>query len=104
MTGHTGFKGSWLCSWLLELGAELTGISDEIPTEPSMFKALGLEKHMNSHFIDVRNKEAVTKVCADTQPDFVFHLAAQAIVSKSYSDPTDTISTNVLGTANVLEA
>lgn len=104
MTGHTGFKGSWLCSWLLELGAELTGISNEIPTEPSMFKALGLEKHMSCHFIDVRNKEAVTKVFAETQPDFVFHLAAQAIVSKSYSDPTDTISTNVLGTAHILEA
>jgi CDP-glucose 4,6-dehydratase len=104
VTGHTGFKGAWLTSWLLELGADVYGISKDIPTEPSMFKELELENKI-THFVqDVRDLECVTSIFKDIKPDFVFHLAAQPIVSTSYTDPVDTITSNVVGTTNVLEA
>jgi CDP-glucose 4,6-dehydratase len=104
VTGHTGFKGSWLTAWLLKLGARVIGFSDRIPTNPAMFEVLGLEDRIEHHIGDVRNAAAVARLVSDTKPDFVFHLAAQAIVSTSYQDPLDTISTNVMGTTNVLEA
>ncbi len=104
VTGHTGFKGSWLTTWLLKLGAKVAGLSDCIPTEPSMFDKTGLAANIEHHLGDVRDLATVRQVIEDFQPDFVFHLAAQAIVSTSYSDPLGTISTNVIGTANVLEA
>jgi CDP-glucose 4,6-dehydratase len=104
VTGHTGFKGSWLTTWLLKLGATVAGFSDCVPTEPSMFKETGLADNIEHHLGDVRDLAAVTKVIEEFKPDFVFHLAAQAIVSTSYSDPVGTITTNVVGTANVLEA
>jgi len=104
VTGHTGFKGSWLTTWLLKLGAKVAGLSDCIPTEPSMFEKTGLANNIEHHLGDVRDLAAVRKVIEEFKPDFVFHLAAQAIVSTSYSDPLGTISTNVIGTANVLEA
>ena len=104
ITGHTGFKGSWLTTWLLKLGAKVYGISDEVPTTPSMFETLGLEGHIEHHFCDIRDLEAVRKIIHDVKPDFLFHLAAQAIVSTSYADPIGTISTNVMGTANILES
>jgi CDP-glucose 4,6-dehydratase len=104
VTGHTGFKGSWLTTWLLKLGATVAGFSDAIPTQPSMFEQTGLAGSIEHHLGDVRDLAAVTRVIADFKPDFVFHLAAQAIVSTSYSDPLGTITTNVIGTANVLEA
>ncbi|WP_374361065.1 CDP-glucose 4,6-dehydratase [Pseudoduganella danionis] len=104
VTGHTGFKGSWLCTWLLRLGARVAGLSDCIPTQPSMFEATGLAASVEHHLGDVRDLATVQQVIASFQPDFVFHLAAQAIVSTSYSDPLGTISTNVMGSANVLEA
>lgn len=103
ITGHTGFKGAWLTMWLLKLGAKVCGISDRIPTQPSMFKRLDLERKIDHHFCDIRNKNSMDTIFQDFKPDFVFHLAAQAIVSTSYSDPLDTITTNVIGTANVLE-
>jgi CDP-glucose 4,6-dehydratase len=103
VTGNTGFKGSWLCTWLLSLGADMYGISNEIPTSPSMFFELGLENKMKHFFADIRDLSAIEKIINDVEPDFVFHLAAQPIVSLSYSEPIDTISTNVMGTANVLE-
>jgi CDP-glucose 4,6-dehydratase len=104
ITGHTGFKGTWLTSWLLKLGAHVTGYSDRIPTEPSMFDILGLADRIDHHLGDVRDLATFSDVVRETRPDFVFHLAAQAIVSTSYKEPLDTISVNVMGTATVMEA
>ena len=103
VTGHTGFKGSWLTTWLLSLGAEVCGISKDIPTSPSMFEVLGLEKKINHNIADVRDIDKVSKIINSFKPDFLFHLAAQPIVSLSYSDPIETISSNVMGTANILQ-
>lgn len=103
VTGHTGFKGTWLTTWLLDLGAEVCGISKDIPTKPSMFEELGLKSKIQHHIADVRDLSAINKVVVEFKPDFLFHLAAQPIVSLSYSDPLETISSNVMGTANVLE-
>ena len=104
VTGHTGFKGAWLCQWLLKLGAQVVGYSKDIPTTPSLFEALSLEDRLTHYVADVRDLEKLASVITSERPDFVFHLAAQAIVSTSYKNPIETISTNVLGTSNVLEA
>ncbi len=104
VTGHTGFKGTWLCTWLINLGAKVVGVSRDIPTNPSMFTELGMENRIVHYFADIRDFNKVEKIIQKEQPDFVFHLAAQAIVSVSYTDPVDTISTNVIGTMNILEA
>lgn len=104
VTGHTGFKGSWLTTWLIQLGAEVTGVSRDIPTEPSMFEALGLGDKINHIIADIRDGERMKEIVAEAQPDFLFHMAAQPIVSTSYADPIETIQSNVLGTANMLEA
>ena len=104
VTGHTGFKGSWLTTWLLKLGAKVAGYSDRIPTQPSMFESTGLAGSIEHHVGDVRDLDALMRVIDGFRPDFVFHLAAQAIVSVSYREPIDPITTNVPGTANVLEA
>jgi len=104
ITGNTGFKGSWLTVWLLKSGARVYGISKDIPTEPSMFKELGLENKIVHYAEDIRDLDAMVRIIKEMKPDFVFHLAAQSLVSVSYSDPIETISTNVLGTAYVLEA
>lgn len=103
VTGHTGFKGTWLTRWLMMLGAEVMGISDGIPTTPSMFEILDMEKNIQHKVVDVRDVDALAQAIQGFVPDFVFHLAAQAIVSTSYLDPLGTISTNVMGTANVLD-
>ncbi len=104
ITGHTGFKGSWLTAWLLKQGAILAGYADGIPTEPAMFEILQLAEKIEHHVGDVRDLAAFSAVLNGFRPDFVFHLAAQAIVSRSYHDPVHTISTNVMGTVTVLEA
>jgi len=104
ITGNTGFKGSWLTIWLLKLGAKVYGISKDIPTEPSMFKELGLMKNIIHYEKDIRDLESVKQIIEEINPDFLFHLAAQSLVSISYSDPIETVTTNVLGTTNVLEA
>lgn len=104
VTGNTGFKGSWLSTWLLMMGAEVYGYSDEIPTSPSMFETLRLQERMHHKFGDIRDRELMNECVQEVRPDFIFHLAAQAIVSVSYSDPFDTMTTNVVGTASVLEA
>ncbi len=104
VTGHTGFKGSWLTSWLLKLGAEVIGVSRDVPTQPAMFNELNLEGRIKNIQADICDLEVVRDLVINEQPDFVFHLAAQAIVSTSYSDPVDTITTNVIGTMNVLES
>lgn len=104
VTGHTGFKGSWLTTWLLNLSAEVIGVSKDIPTQPSMFEMLGVANKIEHHMVDVRDFDSLSQVIESEKPDFVFHLAAQAIVSTSYSEPLDTISSNLMGTANILEA
>lgn len=104
VTGHTGFKGSWLTVWLLKLGADVVGISKDIPTTPSMFKELDLESKIQHYQEDIRNLDKMIEIISSEKPDFLFHLAAQPIVSISYSDPIETISSNVMGTANILEA
>jgi len=104
VTGHTGFKGSWLTVWLLHLGAEVVGVSKDVPTTPSMFEELGLEDRIRHVVADVRDLAAMTSIIDEERPEYVFHLAAQAIVSTSYADPVETISTNAIGTMNVLEA
>jgi CDP-glucose 4,6-dehydratase len=104
VTGNTGFKGSWLSLWLKELGAEVHGVSNQIPTTPSLFELAKLEEETNHTFEDVRNLDKIKKIVSDISPDFIFHLAAQPIVKLSYDDPIETMSTNVMGTANMLEA
>lgn len=104
VTGHTGFKGSWLTTWLLKLGAEVTGLSKDIPTSPSMFNSLGLVSRIRHIEGDVCDLAKLREVVQAVKPSFVFHLAAQAIVSTSYEDPVETFSTNTMGTLNVLEA
>tara|TARA_B110000008_G_scaffold273107_1_gene306841 strand:+ start:5563 stop:6660 length:1098 start_codon:yes stop_codon:yes gene_type:complete len=103
VTGHTGFKGSWLSMWLLKLGANVIGISDNIPSVPSNFVASNLEKLVESHSFNVCDDKSLSALIKKTKPDFIFHLAAQALVRHSYEDPVKTITTNALGTTNVLE-
>ena len=102
LTGHTGFKGSWLACWLQELGAEVCGVSLEPPSNPSHWDLLKLD--MQSKIADIRNAEALLKVFRQFKPEIVFHLAAQPIVRDSYQNPVDTYATNVMGTLNVFEA
>ena len=104
VTGNTGFKGSWLSIWLLEIGAEVFGLSNGIPTSPSNFEVSDIKDHIKYFNIDVTDFQSVYKIVEEVKPDFVFHLAAQAIVKDSYTDPLNTFSVNVIGTANILEA
>ena len=105
VTGHTGFKGSWLCEWLLALGAEVHGLALPPPTKPSLFNQLRLAKRIKSHTIgDIRDLATVKDIMRRVKPNFVFHLAAQPLVRLSYKMPVETFDTNVMGTVNVLEA
>lgn len=104
VTGHTGFKGSWLSLWLTGLGAQVSGISSGLPSEPSHFMAAGLAEKVHDYRLDIRDGAALKTLVEKIQPEFVFHLAAQALVRRSYADPVDTWQTNSLGTINVLEA
>lgn len=105
ITGDTGFKGSWLTAWLLKLGANVTGVAlGRLPTQPAMFDVLGMSERIRHVVADIRDLNALRNIIIAEQPDYLFHLAAQAIVSTSYVDPVETISTNVAGTMNVLEA
>ncbi len=104
VTGHTGFKGTWLSKWLLQLGAKLYGISNDIPTQPSLYEVLGLADQLHHYKGDVRDFNYMKNALEAIQPDFVFHLAAQSIVSKSYASPLETLTTNLLGHAHLLEA
>ena len=103
ITGHTGFKGSWLCKWMDMLGAEVCGYSEKVPTVPSLFEATGLSSGIRHELGDIRDLERLEALVADFRPDYVFHLAAQAIVSTSYRQPLETMSVNAIGTATVLE-
>ena len=104
ITGHTGFKGSWLVTWLLKLGANIVGVSKDIPTNPSMFEVLELKNRIKDYREDIRSLDKIVKIINSEKPDFLFHLAAQPIVSQSYVNPIETISSNIMGTANILEA
>lgn len=105
VTRHTGFKGAWLCEWLLSLGAEVYGFSKDIPTRPSLFAQLQLARRIHMDIRgDVRDRVAVRAAVESIQPDFVFHLAAQPLVRLSYERPVETFDTNVMGTVNVLDA
>jgi len=104
VTGHTGFKGSWLTLWLTSLGAEVIGYSLPPNTEPAMYNILNLQNKCKSFFGDIRDKEYLNKVFTENKPEIVFHLAAQPLVRLSYYEPVETYETNVVGTLNVLEA
>jgi CDP-glucose 4,6-dehydratase len=104
LTGHTGFKGGWLTTWLVEMGAQVAGYAQKPDTEPSFFALSGLGERMHSVMGDVREKEDVRRAMQAHQPEIVFHLAAQSLVRRSYREPVDTIATNVMGTVHVLEA
>jgi CDP-glucose 4,6-dehydratase len=104
VTGHTGFKGSWLCLWLENLGAEVAGLALAPDTDPSLFKDLDLAGRMASRQVDVRDLAAVEAAIQEFQPEIILHLAAQSLVRRSYRDPLESYATNVMGTANVLDA
>lgn len=104
ITGHTGFKGSWLSLWMTKMGARVAGVSLGVPTEPSHFAAAGLGGSIRDYRQDIRDGGSLKALVREIQPDFVFHLAAQALVRRSYADPVDTWQTNAIGTLNVLEA
>lgn len=104
VTGHTGFKGSWLITWLQLMGAEVSGISLDPLSSPSHFEVGNMKKSIRDLRIDIRDSYSIEKAILEIKPDFVFHLAAQALVRKSYINPLETWETNVMGTLNVLEA
>jgi CDP-glucose 4,6-dehydratase len=104
VTGHTGFKGAWLSIWLHALGAEISGIALAPTGEPNLFDALRLGTRLDSHLTDIREAASLRARIADLAPEIVFHLAAQPLVRRSYADPLETFDTNIMGTANVLEA
>lgn len=104
VTGHTGFKGSWLCQWLLQLGADVCGVSLEPNSSPALFNVLRLDKKLEHHIENILNAEKLDAIFENYQPEIVFHLAAQPLVRLSYDEPKLTWETNVIGTVNVLEA
>jgi CDP-glucose 4,6-dehydratase len=104
VTGHTGFKGAWLTLWLGRLGAEVTGISDGIPTEPSLFSLARVAEGITDLRADVRDRNSLSAAIFDASPEVVIHMAAQPFVRRSFQDPVATYETNVMGTVHVLEA
>ncbi len=104
VTGHTGFKGSWLTAWLKIMGANVIGISLDPPTSLSHFQSANISNGIDDCRIDIRDAEKINNKIKSVSPDYVFHLAAQPIVGRSYEDPLETWNTNVIGTVNVLEA
>ena len=103
VTGHTGFKGAWLVLWLQHLGAEVSGFSDRVPTAPAMFDLLDMGERMDHHLGDIRDRIRLAEVVDEVRPEFVFHLAAQALVLESHQDPVATFETNTMGMVNLLE-
>lgn len=104
VTGHTGFKGSWLSLWLHDLGAKVVGAALPPETEPSLFDVAGISRFVDHNLIDVRDQAAVHALVRRVEPEIVFHLAAQSLVRRSYAAPVETFMTNVMGTAHVLDA
>jgi len=104
ITGHTGFKGSWLAIWLNNLGAKVIGCASNIPSEPSNFTASKLENFLEDIRLDIRDVDSLKDIIRQAKPDFVFHLAAQSLVRASYVNPLDTLGINAIGSANILES
>jgi len=104
VTGHSGFKGSWLSLWLSQLGASVTGFSLPPPTRPSLFEEAGVAKHTHCFEGDIRDPAALRQALNSSAPEIVIHMAAQSIVRASYQDPLGTYLTNVMGTANLMDA
>jgi CDP-glucose 4,6-dehydratase len=105
VTGHTGFKGAWLCEWLCSLGCHVSGYAlAPDAASPSLYRLLGLDKMMDSHIADIRDHDSLQNAMLAAKPDIVFHLAAQALVLPSYETPLDTFATNIMGTLHVLES
>jgi CDP-glucose 4,6-dehydratase len=104
LTGHTGFKGAWLSLWLQSLGARVTGFSDRVPTEPSLYELARVAEGMESIEGDIRDHAAITDAVASSAPEIVIHMAAQSLVRRSFAEPRETYETNVMGTVNVLDA
>lgn len=103
VTGHTGFKGAWLSLWLQELGAHVVGISNGVPTKPSLYRSVDWGDHHLNVESDIRDRVALSAIFAQTNPEIIFHLAAQSLVRPSYQDPIGTFSTNIMGTLNMFE-
>ena len=101
ITGHTGFKGSWLTLWLNNLNAKVSGYSKDIPTNPSLFESLNLQQNIEHNFGDILDYDSLINVFEKFKPEIVFHLAAQPIVSESIKNPINTYRTNIIGSANV---
>ena len=104
ITGHTGFKGSWLSLWLQHLGSKIVGYSLEPPTNPSLFEAASVGKGMASILGDIRDYESLSNAIQSYRPEIIFHMAAQSLVRESYQDPLGTMATNIMGTAHLLDA
>jgi CDP-glucose 4,6-dehydratase len=104
ITGHTGFKGTWLCQVLLQAGADITGYALGPPASPSLFRQTNTEKNIHSVYGDIRDRDRLIQVMQKSKPDIAFHMAAQPLVRRSYKEPVLTYETNVMGTVNVLEA
>ncbi len=104
LTGHSGFKGSWLALWLSKLGAQVIGVSLPAITEPNLSSLIQLDNRIDSRYLDIRNADQISQLMKEKTPDIVFHLAAQPLVRASYRNPLETFDTNIMGTANVLEA
>ena len=103
VTGHTGFQGTWLSLWLKLLGSNVIGYALKPPTQPSLFETLSLEHDIKHILGDLRDKEKLSSIINQNKPEIVFHLGAQALVRKSYAEPLETLETNIIGTANLLE-
>lgn len=103
LTGHTGFKGSWLCLWLHTLGAKVTGYALDPPTEPSLFKLCSIDEFVDSVIADIRDRERLNEAMKDASPEIVIHMAAQPLVRGSYKSPVETYEINVMGTVNIFE-
>ena len=104
LTGHTGFKGSWLSLWLEALGANVTGYALDPPTQPSLFELAGVARTLRSLRGDIRDFSGLKTALADAHPQVIIHMAAQSVVRRGYEDPVETYSSNVMGTVNLLEA
>ena len=104
ITGHTGFKGSWLSLWLGALGARVTGLALQPPSDPSLFETATVGEGMTDVRADVRDRAGIAAILAEHQPEVIFHLAAQSLVRESYANPVETYATNVMGTVNLLDA
>lgn len=104
ITGHTGFRGSWLCLLLHQLGVEIYGYALQPPTNPSLYKIARINEFVTSYVADIRDYQSLSNALSEVQPDIVIHMAAQPLVRDSYKNPIDTYAINVMGTVNMLEA